>query len=120
MGAPWSPRNLPSRAAAGGNSTRKVDAVPTNHGLDNRKPPGLQSPDPYYRSDRSGAVVLRLTRPAKILKSTVVVKDANGTELGRVVQANMVGKIKSGWDPKTQRMGLGTPSLSDSASHRHD
>src|SRR5665811_175335 len=31
-------------------------------------------------TDRSGAVVLRLTRPAKILKSTVVVGDANGTE----------------------------------------
>jgi uncharacterized protein YxjI len=44
-------------------------------------------------TDRSGGVALRLTRPAKIFKSTVVVEDPNGTELGRIVQQNMIGKI---------------------------
>jgi len=56
-------------------------------------------------TDRSGAVVLRLTRPAKILKSTVVVGDANGTELGRVVQENMVGKIKFALESGGQKLG---------------
>lgn len=45
-------------------------------------------------ADNSGTVVLRLTRPRKVIKSTVIVGDGAGRELGRVVQANMVGKIR--------------------------
>ena len=56
-------------------------------------------------TDRSGNVVLRLTRPAKIFKSTVVVEDGNGTELGRVVQQNMVGKINFGLESGGQQLG---------------
>jgi uncharacterized protein YxjI len=56
-------------------------------------------------TDRSGAVVLRLTRPAKILKSTVTVEDGNGTELGRVVQKNMIGKINFGLESGGQQLG---------------
>jgi uncharacterized protein YxjI len=56
-------------------------------------------------TDRSGAVVLRLTRPAKIFKSTVVVEDGNGTELGRVVQKNMIGKINFGLESGGQLVG---------------
>lgn len=56
-------------------------------------------------TDRTGAVVLRVTRPAKILKSTVVVEDANGTELGRVVQKNMIGKINFGLESGGQQLG---------------
>lgn len=56
-------------------------------------------------TDRTGAVVLRLTRPAKIFKSTVVVEDANGTELGRVVQKNMIGKINFGLESGGQHLG---------------
>jgi len=56
-------------------------------------------------TDRSGAVVLRLTRPAKILKSTVVVEDGNGAELGRVVQKNMIGKINFGLESGGQQLG---------------
>lgn len=56
-------------------------------------------------TDRSGAVVLRLTRPAKIFKSTVVVEDANGREVGRVVQENMIGKINFGLESGGQRLG---------------
>jgi uncharacterized protein YxjI len=44
-------------------------------------------------TDPSGAVLMRLTRPAKVMKSTVVVSDADGDEIGRIVQDNMFGKI---------------------------
>ena len=56
-------------------------------------------------TDRSGTVVLRITRPAKIFKSTVVVEDGNGTELGRVVQKNMIGKINFGLESGGQQLG---------------
>lgn len=44
-------------------------------------------------TDAQGNVVLRLTRPAKIMKSTVIVSDGNDQEIGRIVQDNMIGKI---------------------------
>jgi uncharacterized protein YxjI len=46
--------------------------------------------------DAGGAKVIELTRPAKIIKSTVVVKDGAGSEVGRIVQQNMIGKIRFG------------------------
>ena len=56
-------------------------------------------------TDRSGVVVLRLTRPAKIFKSTVVVEDVGGMELGRIVQRNMIGKINFGLESGGQQLG---------------
>lgn len=44
-------------------------------------------------TDSQGRVQLRLTRPAKIMKSTVIVSDGNDQEIGRIVQENMIGKI---------------------------
>ena len=44
-------------------------------------------------TDTSGRILLRLTRPAKVMKSTVIVADADGTEIGRIVQDNVFGKI---------------------------
>ena len=44
--------------------------------------------------DLSGAVVLTLTRPAKFVKSRVVVNDAAGNQIGEIVQNNVFGKIK--------------------------
>ena len=44
--------------------------------------------------DTSGNVLLALTRPAKILKSRVVVQDAHGSEIGAIVQQNAIGKIR--------------------------
>jgi|CXWL01.1.fsa_nt_gi uncharacterized protein YxjI len=44
-------------------------------------------------SDASGVVLLRLTRPAKVMKSTVIVSDGNDQEIGRIVQDNVFGKI---------------------------
>jgi uncharacterized protein YxjI len=56
--------------------------------------------------DASGAKVVELTRPAKIFKSTVVVKNGSGAEVGRIVQQNMLGKIRFGLqDAKGQELG---------------
>lgn len=44
-------------------------------------------------SDVNGHVLLRLTRPAKVFKSTIIVSDGNDHEIGRIVQDNMFGKI---------------------------
>lgn len=44
--------------------------------------------------DAGGTKVIELTRPAKIVKSTVVVRDGAGGEVGRIVQQNMIGKIR--------------------------
>jgi uncharacterized protein YxjI len=44
--------------------------------------------------DGNGAVMLALTRPAKVFKSTIVVENAATQEIGRIVQQNMVGKIR--------------------------
>jgi uncharacterized protein YxjI len=44
--------------------------------------------------DTEGNVLLALTRPAKFLKSRVIVQDAVGTEVGQIVQQNAIGKIR--------------------------
>lgn len=46
--------------------------------------------------DASGAKVVELTRPRKVFKSTVLVKDGVGSDVGRIVQENMIGKIHFG------------------------
>lgn len=56
-------------------------------------------------SDPAGQVLMRLTRPAKIIKSTVVVEDAAGNEIGRIVQEKMIGKINFGLEANGQRLG---------------
>lgn len=43
--------------------------------------------------DAGGRVLMGLTRPGKIFKSKVIVSDASGNEVGRIVQKNMIGKI---------------------------
>ena len=45
-------------------------------------------------TEPSGNVLLRLTRPAKMFKSTIVVADGAGSEIGRIVQENVFGKIR--------------------------
>ena len=44
-------------------------------------------------ADSAGRVLLKITRPAKVMKSTVIVSDGNDQEIGRIVQDNMFGKI---------------------------
>jgi uncharacterized protein YxjI len=43
--------------------------------------------------DSAGQVVLKLTRPAKIVKSSIIVSDPNDQEIGRIKQDNVFGKI---------------------------
>ena len=44
--------------------------------------------------DPQGNVLLALTRPAKMLKSKVIIQDGRGAEVGQIVQQNMIGKIR--------------------------
>lgn len=44
--------------------------------------------------DALGVVQLRLTRPAKFVKSKVLVESGDGTEVGQIVQQNAIGKIR--------------------------
>ena len=46
--------------------------------------------------DMNGNVLLALTRPAKFVKSRVIVQDGSGVEIGAIVQQNAFGKIKFG------------------------
>ena len=55
--------------------------------------------------DMSGTPVLALTRPAKLVKSRIVVEDGSGREVGQIVQENMVGKIRFGLEAGDQKLG---------------
>jgi uncharacterized protein YxjI len=44
--------------------------------------------------DMSGAVQLALTRPAKLVRSRVIVEDPGAREIGQIVQQNAFGKIR--------------------------
>ena len=46
--------------------------------------------------DTSGAKVLELTRPRKIMRSSLLVKDGVGAEVGAIRQQNVFGKIRFG------------------------
>jgi uncharacterized protein YxjI len=52
-----------------------------------------------------GAILLRLTRPAKVFKSTVIVADGEDRELGRIAQENVFGKISFAYEVDGQRVG---------------
>ncbi|MBN9608960.1 MAG: scramblase [Actinobacteria bacterium 69-20] len=49
-------------------------------------------------NDSQGRMLLALTRPAKVFKSTMVVSGPNGAEIGRLVQRNVFGKIRFGME----------------------
>jgi hypothetical protein len=55
--------------------------------------------------DMSGAPVLHITRPAKFLKSKVIVERPGVGEVGRLVQLNAIGKIRFGLIAGTQQVG---------------
>ncbi len=48
----------------------------------------------YQVVDASGQPQLLITRPAKFVKSRVVVQDGTGAEVGQIVQQNVFGKIR--------------------------
>jgi uncharacterized protein YxjI len=55
--------------------------------------------------DMQGQVQLALTRPAKLMKSKVIVQDGQGNELGQIVQQNAIGKIRFGLEQGGQLRG---------------
>lgn len=55
--------------------------------------------------DNQQRVLLQLTRPAKVMKSSVIVQDPQGREIGRLVQRNMFGKIRFGMEANGQEVG---------------
>lgn len=55
--------------------------------------------------DVQGLPQLVLTRPAKLLKSKVLVQRANGEPLGEIVQQNAFGKIRFGFMYNGQQIG---------------
>ena len=56
-------------------------------------------------ADTAGRVVLKLTRPRKFLKSTVIVSDGADREIGRIVQQNAIGKINFGLEVDGRQFG---------------
>jgi len=56
-------------------------------------------------SDPAGNVLLGITRPAKVMKSTVIVSDGSGREIGKIAQQNVFGKIKFALQANGQELG---------------
>lgn len=54
----------------------------------------------------SGEVLLRLTRPKKIVKSSVIVSDADDNEIGRIVQRKAIGKIRFALESGGKTVGM--------------
>jgi uncharacterized protein YxjI len=55
--------------------------------------------------DTAGNVLLALTRPAKLLKSRVIVQDGHGNDVGAIVQQNAIGKIRFALEAGGQALG---------------
>jgi uncharacterized protein YxjI len=55
--------------------------------------------------DMTGAVQLTITRPRKIMKSRFLVGDGSGREVGQIVQKNMLGKIRFGFEVDGAEIG---------------
>jgi uncharacterized protein YxjI len=56
--------------------------------------------------DMSGTVLLGLTRPAKLVKSRIIVTDPGGNEVGQIVQQNAIGRIRFGLESGGRAYGL--------------
>ncbi len=59
----------------------------------------------YQVVDAHGQVQLQLTRPAKVMKSKVIVQDGQGNEIGQILQENMIGKIRFGLVANGEALG---------------
>jgi uncharacterized protein YxjI len=55
--------------------------------------------------DMSGAVQLTVTRPRKVVKSRFIVGDGSGREIGQIVQKNVFGKIRFGFEVDGHEIG---------------
>ena len=60
----------------------------------------------YIATLGSGTVLLGLTRPAKWIKSRIIVTDPAGNEIGQIVQHNAIGKIRFGLEAGGHTYGL--------------
>ena len=56
--------------------------------------------------DMNGNVMLGLTRPAKFVKSRIIVTDPTGAEVGQIVQQNAIGKIRFGLESGGHTYGM--------------
>jgi uncharacterized protein YxjI len=55
--------------------------------------------------DMTGAVQLTITRPRKVVKSRFLVGDGAGREIGQIVQKNVFGKIRFGFEVDGREIG---------------
>jgi len=55
--------------------------------------------------DAGNNIVLKLTRPAKFVKSRVVVEDGAGNTIGEITQKNALGKIRFGFNVGGEEVG---------------
>jgi uncharacterized protein YxjI len=55
--------------------------------------------------DAQGRVALSLHRPAKFLKSTIIVSGPDGTEIGKIRQENAIGKIRFAFEAGGRNVG---------------
>ncbi len=55
--------------------------------------------------DQTGAVILGVTRPAKFIKSRIIVRDSVGRHVGQIRQVNAIGKIR--FDIETDGVVIG-------------
>ncbi|MEO9139748.1 MAG: phospholipid scramblase-related protein [Jatrophihabitans sp.] len=56
--------------------------------------------------DMQGQPLLALTRPAKFVKSRIIVEDPAGQEIGQIVQQNSIGKIRFGLESGGHQWGM--------------
>lgn len=56
--------------------------------------------------DMTGTPLLTLTRPAKLVKSKIIVADGAGRDVGEIVQENAIGKIRFGLHAQGRKLGL--------------
>ncbi len=59
----------------------------------------------YQVVDAQGQIQLQLTRPAKFMKSKVIVQDGQGNEIGQILQQNVIGKIRFALEAGGQPVG---------------
>jgi uncharacterized protein YxjI len=55
--------------------------------------------------DMQGTPMLTMTRPAKVMKSRIIVQDPNGAEIGQIIQQNVFGKIRFALEAGGQTIG---------------
>jgi uncharacterized protein YxjI len=55
--------------------------------------------------DLQGRVILVLTRPAMVTRSTLIVRRADGTEVGQIVQKNLLAKARFSLESSGRNLG---------------